>query len=442
MKKKNILFATCLLGAFAFSSCEKNLYDESKQSQKEIKMTDLNIPEDFQWNLTQVTKGTTIANTQTKVSLFLDEKCSKDEKVATIPVYNKAINLPLSLPTYVKTIYAQYQSKSGKMITKSVAVNANGSYTLNIPDAIEAIPTRAITRDNNKKDDDYNIEDDIKYDKERGVVYHPKKGWGTIMFEDQFPSLGDYDFNDFVANYQVLFEVSKAKEKDEYESKYIVIGLCLKAVGGVFPYNPYLRLKKIKNKNIESVMMSHYKTGEEIEVNLIDNKNPKGNLIIDCTPLVQNLDRRGSKYFNTERNALVTKEEDLPEIIIEIKLKEPKEIDDILEDDEFDLYLKRNDNGTEIHMNGIEPIAYQYPFNDKNLYPIYEDGEEEDDNYYYSNERLIWGLRVPENVAHTIEKGDFLKAYKGFAKWAQSGGKNEQNWYNQGNANDNLLIHY
>ena len=261
------------------------------------------------------------------------------------------------------------------------------------------------------------------------------------MFEDQFPSLGDYDFNDFVANYQVLFEVSKAKEKDEYESKYIAIGLCLKAVGGVFPYNPYLRLKKIKNKNIESVMMSHYKTGEEIEVNLIDNKNPKGNLIIDCTPLVQNLDRRGSKYFNTERNALVTKEEDLPEIIIEIKLKEPKEIDDILEDDEFDLYLKRNDNGTEIHMNGIEPIAYQYPFNDKNLYPIYEDGEEEDDNYYYSNERLIWGLRVPGNVAHTIEKGDFLKAYKGFAKWAQSGGKNEQNWYNQGNADDNLLIH-
>ena len=53
-------------------------------------------------------------------------------------------------------------------------------------------------------------------------------------------------------------------------------------------------------------------------------------------------------------------------------------------------------------MNGIEPIAYQYPFNDKNLYPIYEEGEEEDDNYYYSNERLIWGLRGRGNVAHTM----------------------------------------
>ena len=437
MKKKNILFATCLLGAFAFSSCEKNLYDESKQSEKEIKMTDLNIPEDFQWNLTQVTKGTTIANTQTKVSLFLDEKCSKDEKVATIPVYNKAINLPLSLPTYVKTIYAQYQSKSGKMITKSVAVNANGSYTLNIPDAIEAIPTRAITRDNNKKDDDYNIEDDIKYDKERGVVYHPKKGWGTIMFEDQFPSLGDYDFNDFVVNYKVQFEVGKQKGND-YKSKQIVIGLRLKAVGGIFPYSPYLKLKEIKKHEAE-VEMINAKTRKPLEVKYVDNK--KNYLIIDCSELIKNLPKGESQYFNTERGALVSTN-DLPEIIITIDLNVAKEVEEILEDDKFDLYLKRNDDGTEIHMNGIEPVGYKYPFKDSNLLPVYEsDGDEEDDNYYFSKERLIWGLRVPGNVAHAVEKANFLKAYPGFWKWATSSGKNEQNWYGQGNADKSLLIY-
>ena len=38
MKKKTILFASCLLGALAFSSCEKNLYDESKQPEKEIQV--------------------------------------------------------------------------------------------------------------------------------------------------------------------------------------------------------------------------------------------------------------------------------------------------------------------------------------------------------------------------------------------------------------------
>jgi LruC domain-containing protein len=148
----------------------------------------------------------------------------------------------------------------------------------------------------------------------------------------------------------------------------------------------------------------------------------------------------GSQYYNTEKNALVATS-DLPEINILITLKKRKEVKEILEGDEFDLYLKRNDSGTEIHMNGIEPITYQYPFNDKNLLPVYTNGDEEDDNYYFSAGRLIWGLRVPGNAAHAIEKANFLEAYKGFAKWAQSSGKNEQNWYNQGNADKSLLIH-
>ncbi len=77
----------------------------------------------------------------------------------------------------------------------------------------------------------------------------------------------------------------------------------------------------------------------------------------------------------------------------------------------------------------------------KICYRYIQTGDEEDDNYYFSAGRLIWGLRVPGNAAHAIEKANFLEAYKGFAKWAQSSGKNEQNWYNQGNADKSLLIH-
>ena len=79
MKKKTILFASCLLGVLAFSSCEKNLYDESKQPEKEIQVKDLNIPAGFQWKLTQVAAGTVAATTPTMVSFFLDEACSKEE---------------------------------------------------------------------------------------------------------------------------------------------------------------------------------------------------------------------------------------------------------------------------------------------------------------------------------------------------------------------------
>lgn len=90
MKKKTVLFASCLLGTLAFSSCEKNLYDESKQPEKELQMKDLDIPADFQWKLTRTAEGTVSANTPTMVSLFLDEKCSEKEKIAMISVDAKA----------------------------------------------------------------------------------------------------------------------------------------------------------------------------------------------------------------------------------------------------------------------------------------------------------------------------------------------------------------
>lgn len=431
MKKKTVLFASCLLGTLAFSSCEKNLYDESKQPEKELQMKDLDIPADFQWKLTRVSETTVSSTipTPTIVSFFLDEACSEEEKLATIPVYAKTSSLPLSIPTYAKTLYAQYKNGSGAMIKATMPINPDGSFSLSINDNNNTT-SRAVTRG-------HDIEDDIDYDKGEGVIYHPKNGWGTIMFEDQFPSLGDYDFNDFVVNYKVQFEVNKQKNKD-YKSKLIVIGLRLKAVGGIFPYSPYLRLKEIKKSEAE-VEMIDAKTGRPFKVNCVENK--KNYLIIDCSELIKNLPKGESQYFNTERGALVSTN-DLPEIIITIDLNVAKEVEEILEDDEFDLYLKRNDDGTEIHMNGIEPVGYKYPFKDSNLLPVYEsDGDEEDDNYYFSKERLIWGLRVPGNVAHAIEKANFLKAYPGFRKWATSSGKNEQNWYGQGNADKSLLIY-
>lgn len=429
MKKKTILLASCLLGTFAFSSCEKNLYDESKQPKKEIQVKDLEIPEDFQWKLTQAASGNVSATTPTTVSLFLDEACSEGERLGTdIPVDAETSSLPISIPTYVKTLYAQYETTNNGIKKVAIPV-ADGHFSLSITDA-KINKTRAITRGND-------IEDDTK--EVGGVIYHPKNGWGTIMFEDQFPSLGDYDFNDFVVNYKVQFQDIK-KIKKEYTAKYIQIGLRLRAVGGIFPYSPYLRLKEIDSDEVESIecYYSENINPEPDEVKLIPNKH----LIIDCSLLTKNLHKpAGSQYFNTEKEALVATD-DLPEIHILIELKNRKEVKEILEDDDFDLYLKRSDSGTEIHMNGIEPVVYKYPFNDKNLLPVREsDGDDEDDNYYFSKERLIWGLRVPGNAAHAIEGADFLKAYKGFAKWAQSGGKNEQNWYNQGNADESLLIH-
>lgn len=428
MKKKNLLFACSLLGVITFSSCEKNLYDESKQPEKEITMADLDIPAGFKWDLTQVSKVKTSADVQTMVSFYLDEKCNEESMIAKIPVYTETVSLPFSLPSHIKTIYAKYESEAG-IKKESFSINSDGSYTVNIKNTV----TRAVTRD-------HDIEDDI--DEINRVVYHPSAGWGTIMFEDQFPSLGDYDFNDFVVNYKVQFQDIRGYKKDKYTAKIIQIGLRLRAIGGIFPYSPYLRLKEINAGEVESIEIYDSKNISPSPVgDIVIDQDDNEPLIIDCSILSKNLQKpAGSQYYNTERVALPATK-DLPEIHFLIYLKDNKKVEDILEDDEFDLYLKR-DNGMEIHLPGIEPVNYKYPSNNSNLLPVFEsDGDEEDDNYYYSKEKLIWGLRIPGNAAHAIEKANFLEAYQNFAKWATSGGKNNHNWYNQGNANQNLLIH-
>ena len=133
------------------------------------------------------------------------------------------------------------------------------------------------------------------------------------MYEDQFPILVDYDFNDFVINYKVKFNAYKEKG-NKYMSNLMTIRLRIKALGGIYPYFPYLRLKEIDRDEVESVQITNPKTKDELAVEPMPNEN----LIIDCSDLILNLPKpAGSRYFNVEKTALVDTEE-LPEFEIEI----------------------------------------------------------------------------------------------------------------------------
>lgn len=104
----------------------------------------------------------------TLVSLFLDEACSEGERLGTdIPVDAETSSLPISIPTYVKTLYAQYETTNNS-IKKVARPVVDGRFSLNITDA-KVNKTRAITRG-------HDIEDDTKLS--GGVIYHPKNGWG------------------------------------------------------------------------------------------------------------------------------------------------------------------------------------------------------------------------------------------------------------------------
>lgn len=377
MKKKNFLFASCLLGIFAFSSCEKNLYDESKQPEEETKMTDLIVPKNFDWSDTQEVKAQ-ITPAETIVSVYLDKECKEEALLFQMDMNiesndNQSVEFPIAIPTYVENVYVKYEGVD----RISIVPVQDGKIAIKAPQ-IQNIKSRAVI--NTKNSNEYGL---LSIN-------------GTLMFEDMYPQLGDYDFNDFVARYnlRILYKYSRGK----YYAHKMCISVQIRAVGGIYKYEPYIRLTKVKADNIII---------ETTEKNVKSIKGPNGEAIISYkspTP------PSGYKYYNTEKNE-TTKPDKFKEIWI--TLKNPIEYEDVMDKNyNIDMYIAKENHKQEIHLKGYEPVYDQHQdYADKN--------------------NFVWGIRTWGIFDHAIEGKNFLKAYPQFKGWVTSGGKEYKRWWEE-----------
>lgn len=377
MKKKNFLFASCLLGIFAFSSCEKNLYDESKQPEEETKMTDLIVPKNFDWSDTQEVKAQ-ITPAETIVSVYLDKECKEEALLFQMDMNiesndNQSVEFPIAIPTYVENVYVKYEGVD----RISIVPVQDGKIAIKAPQ-IQNIKSRAVI--NTKNSNEYGL---LSIN-------------GTLMFEDMYPQLGDYDFNDFVARYnlRILYKYSRGK----YYAHKMCISVQIRAAGGIYKYEPYIRLTKVKADNIII---------ETTEKNVKSIKGPNGEAIISYkspTP------PSGYKYYNTEKNEM-TKPDKFKEIWI--TLKNPIEYEDVMDKNyNIDMYIAKENHKQEIHLKGYEPVYDQHQdYADKN--------------------NFVWGIRTWGIFDHAIEGKNFLKAYPQFKGWVTSGGKEYKRWWEE-----------
>lgn len=377
MKKKNFLFASCLLGIFAFSSCEKNLYDESKQPEEETKMTDLIVPKNFDWSDTQEVKAQ-ITPAETIVSVYLDKECKEEALLFQMDMNiesndNQSVEFPIAIPTYVENVYVKYEGVD----RISIVPVQDGKIAIKAPQ-IQNIKSRAVI--NTKNSNEYGL---LSIN-------------GTLMFEDMYPQLGDYDFNDFVARYNLRILYKYSREK--YYAHKMCISVQIRAVGGIYKYEPYIRLTKVKADNIII---------ETTEKNVKSIKGPNGEAIISYkspTP------PSGYKYYNTEKNEM-TKPDKFKEIWI--TFKNPIEYEDVMDKNyNIDMYIAKENHKQEIHLKGYEPVYDQHQdYADKN--------------------NFVWGIRTWGIFDHAIEGKNFLKAYPQFKGWVTSGGKEYKRWWEE-----------
>ncbi len=254
--------------------------------------------------------------------------------------------------------------------------------------------------------------------------YFPSEdSYATIMFEDLWPSTGDYDFNDLVLGVYGN-EITNASN-DVVE---IDINFDVRAVGASFENGFGWQFANIEPSDIQQV------TGAVLlgsgETSILNNANgteqdQDSAVIIAVENIESVLNRVGGSMFNTMDNGLVGTS-DL--IQINILFGETTPISrDLIGPSAYNAFLIKNQNReVEIHLPNRQPT-------DNMNTALLGTGNDVSDpflgTFYKTETGLPWGLLIIEPVDYPIEAIPIIEAFPDFANWAQSGGTANQDWY-------------
>ncbi|MCM0236621.1 LruC domain-containing protein [Bacteroides fragilis] len=401
--------------------------DDKDLSVPTVHTTDLVIPDGFDWSTTRNVTLATNAPHATSASIYLDEACS--EQIAedlAIPEGDNSITL--EVPSANDAIWIKYPVTNGGNETQKISIQPQAT-TRSASQRWEAgclFPEGAWPENGDRISN----------------AYHPyKNGYGTLMFEDMWPEMGDYDFNDFVANYYVKTTYDRHSIPGWYGYLKVTISLKLRAMGGSLPYRlciqlpgkaTYMNGKPVDSPQLEKEQvegLTTESTSQGIGVELLENaKSP----IFALTGLENLRKSGGSQYYNTQIGSLIASSDETPTIVFSFKLKILwGKIENVFNNFStpytFDYFLQNTNTGREIHFVGFEPSE---------LYKSYETDRKEAGKNYYCNEKgFVWALKAPVEMGWAVEKKDLLGIYPKFRNWLEHGGlatddKQESKWYN------------
>ena len=379
------------------TSCSSSDLFDPANTQNQEHTTDLQVPANFDWATTRSLTLSVTSPVNTVINLYTDEACSADHLLASVSLAaHQATTIPLETPCTAEAVYIQYPTESGHGVIKqalaSTRLETKVDYTIALPEDATFLPASSTTYG------DY-------------AYYMPSKNtMGTLMFEDQYPQLGDYDMNDFVIGYYIEAVSSIGIFSTEEGTD---IDLQIRAIGGVYPYRFCVELP-VQANDIQDASGTYYtvtSNDSRISATLISSGMQKAIFAINGT----NALKEGT-FFNTEK---LTSLQALPKVHIAIRRDNKDEFSrsnrfkQLTWSYQYNFFLQHQTTHMEIHLRGYKPTALS----------SYPDAE------FNSKENLVWGLKVPQLIDHPKEGEDIMTAYGHFKEWVLSGGDKKGNWY-------------
>ncbi len=263
---------------------------------------------------------------------------------------------------------------------------------------------------------------------------------GTLAFEDLWPKLGDYDFNDLVIGYTYKIDGNKENKIVSMDLTYTIL-----ASGAGFPNG--LALSLPLSKDAYTITDRRYSKPPASTPNLAnritDFPETDGSRIL-IFKTQNEVMQHGVKPnpFNTGDN----NELEPQSVSYTIELDAPI-ARNVLGSVPFDVFLlvdnaesdqKPEKANREVHLPHLPPTPLANPdfFN--------KDDDTTDvntDRYYKSANNLPWAIHIPGSWDHPLERKSIADAYLYFGAWAESGGSKYADWYlaKPGYRNEKLL---
>ncbi|MBI0399058.1 LruC domain-containing protein [Cyclobacterium marinum] len=274
-----------------------------------------------------------------------------------------------------------------------------------------------IDTDVKDKDEDgvADSEDEYPEDPERAFNnYSPGENtFGTLLFEDLWPSFGDYDMNDLVIDYNVN-EISNGNNR----IKEIKLTTVVRATGAGYRNGFGIQLP-VSSDQVLSVEGTRLSTGSIKTLSSGVEQGQKLATIIVMDDVNDKLPVMANVFTGNTQHGTDT-------VTVKIVFKESVRKADLGAAPYNPFMIINQDRGREVHLMNMEPTDLM----DTEWFSTADDissiGE---GTYFTSNKGFNWALHIPQSISYAQEKVDFTKAYTKFSEWAKSGGLSYEDWY-------------
>ncbi len=294
--------------------------------------------------------------------------------------------------------------------------------TANPVESVDASGYQAVVYDAEDADGDGipDYADDYPDDPLRAFnnYYPSEEGWGSLAFEDLWPSVGDYDFNDLVVDYRINQVTNASGNVVE-----ILALFRLRALGASFKNGFGFELP-LGPGDIASVSGQDLREGI-ISLNANNTEAGQSNAVIILFDNGFNILQHpgGGTGINTDPDAPYVEPVTME---LTISLTTPLPLSQVGTPPYNPFIFTNLRRGHEIHLPGMPPTDLV----DESLIGTFDDSTNPlTGRFYKTHLNLPWAIHVIEEFDYPTEKAEITDGHLRMGDWAQSNGNQYPDWF-------------